>query len=1039
MMGKIRCNRKTPSQVAPNSNLLIEDSQSDDPGQVSRAAIRRSLANENLAETSGATGTRSTRLNRTAKPDKVASTLEEFVELLAIRVSWLDKMNSLTDDCLNRFCDQQMEDIVNEFENIMVLNVQNIATIFRFFTSSLNSFQYGTETWLLAEKIRKRLCKHVIGGRPSDEPAFLPDDYTYDFGQLRYKTPLRPIETWPYTNPGMHPHRLDADQGSDSGPGAYHSPMNSAEEEVLTVADQTNKEHEARALAGSYCQTRLTTSQPQPTRPGQSKTKYVSTPLPFSLAHHSQKQTSRLRTVLPHIHEQYSAELIHGLSDIQTNVDHNQRTKTAQQFTAAMATHPTPANVDTGDNPEPTATRPALASAATAANPAPAASQKATTNLPMNNAAFQLFNPGLVVDPPAPVHAKQIVVQAAAVTHAPVIAAQVANSNPLLRQETDRLMKELRIAHDQRVQDQELIRRAQLTTEEALKAVKQATHERLEAVRAQQELEKAVKTLVADKDKITAELYGQRLALASHLEQHEQIVERFRQDQINNRTHLNQVLDQHRLEIAQLAVKVSHADKVEAQPSGRKQEHIASTIGPVAASLGVESDDQAPDKCNMTSSRHDECDEIEVSHTDSDRRDCEIRDRMAELERLVASLKLPVNAQSSKHPSSLRAKPGVRHSKAKQVSFGADTTDYSDTSYTSAGEMTEATDDSEEEVLSTTDGGDESSSEKVGRRRGGQNFMLAPPPVFNQVCSKDEDMHDWFKQFEKYALASGWDSRTMASQAAVNFHNVAEEYLEELSKPERKDYKTVKRHMLKRMKLPGAESRNCSEYQAIHQLANESSAQFANRIQLLVSKTPSLKREKSESSIAKHFVERSAPAISAILSVRRFKNLQEARKYAERIDTSTKRNQQRMYQEEIFVNAIQQQVPTSYSQPRQTGFHQHPSSFSPQFRNQSASLTQQPAQQQQPSAKKVGFSDQSRPNYALTCLNCNSSSHLLLECPTLDRTQNCDYCGRRGHPTRCCIDKHLNRAPRFLQSGNGPTSGSGTTRAATNSSLVGTQ
>jgi len=1034
MMGKIRIDRNTPSQVAPNSNLLIEESQSDDPGQVSCASIRRPQANETSAETSGATGTRSTRLNRTAKPDKVASTLEEFVELLAIRVSWLDKMNSLTDDCLNRFCDQQMEDIVEEFENIMVLNVQNIATIFKYFTSSLNSFQYGTKTWLLSEKIRKRLCKHVIGGRPSDEPAFLPDDYTYDFGQIQYKTPLRPIETWPYTNPGMHPHRLDADQGSDSNPGSYHSPINSAEEEVLTVADKSNKGHEDRALAGSYCQTSLTTSQPQPTRT--SKTKYFSTPLPFSLPQHSQKKISHLRTVLPHILEQYSAELIHGLSDIQTNVDHNQPTKTAQQVTAPMATHPTSAN---RDNPAPTVTRSAHANAATAANPAPEASRTASTNLQLNNAAFQLFSPGLAVNSPAPVNAKQIVVQAATVTHASVIAAQVANSNPLLRQETDRLMKELRIAHDQRVQDQELIRRAQLTAEDALKAVKQATDERLEAVRDQQELEKAVRTLVADKDKITAELYEQRLALASHLEQHEQIVERFRQNQINNRTHLNQVMDQHRLEIAQLAVKVSQADKVEAQPFDRRHEHIASTIEPVVASLGVESDDQSPDKGNMTSSRYDEGDEIEVSHADTERRDCEIRNRMAELERLVASLKLPVSSRSSKHPSSLRAKPGVKHSKTKQVSFGADTTDYSDTSYTSAGEMTEATDDSEEEVLSTTDGDDEPSSEKAGRRKGGQNFMLAPPPVFNQVCSKDEDMHDWFKQFEKYALASGWDSRTMASQAAVNFHNVAEEYLEELSKPERKDYKTVKRHMLKRMKLPGAESRNCSEYQAIHQLSNESSAQFANRIQLLVSKTPSLKREKSESSIAKHFVERSAPAISAILSVKRFKNLQEARKYAERIDTSTKRNQQRMYQEEIFVNAIQQQVPPSYSQPRQTGFHHHPSSFSPQFRNQSASLTQQPAQQQQPSAKKVGFSDQSRPNYALTCLNCDSSSHLLLECPTLDRTQNCDYCGRRGHPTRCCIDKYLNRTPRFLQSGNGPTSGSGTTRAATNSSLVGTQ
>ncbi len=601
----------------------------------------------------------------------------------------------------------------------------------------------------------------------------------------------------------------------------------------LTAVNHTDKGHEAGALAGSYCQHRLN-SQLQPTRPikpGQSKAKYVSTPLPFSLTRHSQKKTGLPRTVLPHIHEQYSAELIHGLSNIQTNVDHDQGTKTAKNITAATA------NVDTRDSPAPTVTRPAPANDAQAANPAPAASQTATNNLLLNDAALRVSNPSMVVNPPAMVDTGRIVVQAAAVNHA-----QVSNENPGLRQETDRLMKELRLAHDQRVQDQELIRRSQMTTEEALKAVKQASLERLEAVKAHQELKETVKMLVADKDMITAELNEHRSALAHQLEQHEQIVERFRQEQINNRSHLNQVLGQHRLEIAQLTDKPIQPDKVEAQSTDKIPYQQASVIEPIVANPRAETNNRSQDKRGVSSPPHDEWDDIEVAHRDSDQRDCEIRNRMAELERLVASLRLPADVQSSKHPSNLRAKPGDKHSKAKQVSFRAETTDYSDTS---AGEMTEATDISEEENLSTTDDGDESSSERLGRGRGGQNFMLAPPPVFNQVCSKDEDMHDWFKQFEKYALASGWNSRTMASQAAVNFHNVAEEYLEELSKSERKDFKTVKRHMLKRMKLPGAESRNCSEYQAIHQLANESSAQFANRIQLLVSKTPSLKREKS--------------------------------------------------------------------------------------------------------------------------------------------------------------------------------------------------
>ncbi len=51
MMSKGRCNRKTTSQVAPNSYLHNEDSKSDDPGPKYRATISRSLANETVAET----------------------------------------------------------------------------------------------------------------------------------------------------------------------------------------------------------------------------------------------------------------------------------------------------------------------------------------------------------------------------------------------------------------------------------------------------------------------------------------------------------------------------------------------------------------------------------------------------------------------------------------------------------------------------------------------------------------------------------------------------------------------------------------------------------------------------------------------------------------------------------------------------------------------------------------------------------------------------------------------------------------------------
>jgi len=314
----------------------------------------------------------------------------------------------------------------------------------------------------------------------------------------------------------------------------------------------------------------------------------------------------------------------------------------------------------------------------------------------------------------------------------------------------------------------------------------------------------------------------------------------------------------------------------------------------------------------------------------------EFQKRMADLERAVAALTIPAKASLEPLQSSLaQEKPLSKKSKSKRMSFDPNTTEGSDTSLTSTGEMTGLSDYSDDDGLSTTDmdGMTSEGSERSTKGLGGQNFILAPPPVFNQVYSKDDDMHDWFKQFEKYARASGWDSKTMASQAAVNFHNVAEEYFEELSRAERKVYKTVKKHMLRRMKLPGAESRNVSEYQAIQQLSGESSAQFANRIQNLVSKTPCLKREKTESSIARHFIQRSNPAVSAILAVKKFKTLREARQYAERIDTSANRNHQRQYSDEMFVGSVQHQAQTSY--PQQQSSYQSRMLNSPDFRTQS--------------------------------------------------------------------------------------------------------
>jgi len=87
----------------------------------------------------------------------------------------------------------------------------------------------------------------------------------------------------------------------------------------------------------------------------------------------------------------------------------------------------------------------------------------------------------------------------------------------LIGREADRLMRELRVAHEQRDEDQKMINRTQTVVNEAYKATKLATSERCAAVKAQRNLEETVKNLVAYQESVTDELCQQRRAIASQI------------------------------------------------------------------------------------------------------------------------------------------------------------------------------------------------------------------------------------------------------------------------------------------------------------------------------------------------------------------------------------------------------------------------------------------------------------------------------------------------------------------------------------------
>jgi len=115
-----------------------------------------------------------------------------------------------------------------------------------------------------------------------------------------------------------------------------------------------------------------------------------------------------------------------------------------------------------------------------------------------------------------------------------------------LELESRRILKELRIAHEQRDRDQETLRRAQSTAENAILAAETATKERSAALHGQRILEDTVKQMIAQQEKVTGELEQQRRAMINQQESHADMVEKLRQEQTKSSAHFNQTLKQYR-------------------------------------------------------------------------------------------------------------------------------------------------------------------------------------------------------------------------------------------------------------------------------------------------------------------------------------------------------------------------------------------------------------------------------------------------------------------------------------------------------------
>ncbi len=127
------------------------------------------------------------------------------------------------------------------------------------------------------------------------------------------------------------------------------------------------------------------------------------------------------------------------------------------------------------------------------------------------------------------------------------------------------------------------------------------------------------------------------------------------------------------------------------------------------------------------------------------------------------------------------------------------------------------------------DNGTEESEDEFFRPNLKPKIVCLSQPTFKQLYYKSDDVYEWVVEFEKQAAASGWDRPTMARQAPTHFHGVAKNMYNMMTKTDKRNYSAVKRHMLKKMRVPGETSDNIVAYYTAKEMGRESPTELANR------------------------------------------------------------------------------------------------------------------------------------------------------------------------------------------------------------------
>ena len=251
-------------------------------------------------------------------------------------------------------------------------------------------------------------------------------------------------------------------------------------------------------------------------------------------------------------------------------------------------------------------------------------------------------------------------------------------------------------------------------------------------------------------------------------------------------------------------------------------------------------------------------------------------------------------------------------------------------------------------------------------------------PAMEPLKGGHQEVEEWFNNFDRVALASGWDEKVKGEMLPMKLKDQALRKWELMEKDQRLNYEKVKNYLIKKLDSVENLSEKMTRFNERVQRVDESVEDFSRELQKLVVKAfPDMPEKSRETLLAQRFSSGLRPRIKEKLMTADLNNFEEClllAKRAERFLKSNEKDTMKLYDGELNAIDINKEKSVRFK-PDST--------------------------QQKYTPKNIRYEDNNRSKYepgnwkrnysGRKCYRCGEQGHMAFQC----RLEVCGVCGLR--------------------------------------------